>query len=359
MLVSTYHTMMNLNYNLLIDFNTLSVHQGTTPFIDPTTIDMHFHVAASALLTSNGKPHKATHQPLELSLNSQDVVSLLQDQFIALYEQTLVVELSPSGIVLSANLPYCNWLEVDCELVIGQPFGLMGDHIQMNGPIEEFRAAIKQIKAWKGVFKYLSTSGTNRWVELRLKPFLNAELQCHKFVLLGIDVTDYCKQLDEVEEQISSLRQTQNALMAKAEDVKTLNQKLIEAKQELNGRVAALNNAAIVSETDYKGNITYANDLFCRLSGYEMGELISQNNRILKSGHQPDELFVELWRTISSGHFCQGQIKNKAKDGSYYWVQTTITPILDRDNKPVKYISIRFDITILVESGLGTIPILQ
>lgn len=107
----------------------------------------------------------------------------------------------------------------------------------------------------------------------------------------------------------------------------------------------ALDTTALVSITDKRGSILYANHIFVDISKYELEELIGQNHRILKSGDQSDELFVDLWKTISSGKIWRGEIKNRAKDGSYYWVDTSIAPILDEHGKPVRYISVRFLIT--------------
>jgi len=115
--------------------------------------------------------------------------------------------------------------------------------------------------------------------------------------------------------------------------------------QELKTRQNALDKAAIVSETDIHGTITYVNDLFCQISGYSREELMGQNHRIVKSGHHPQEFFAKLWQTISSSQVWKGEIKNKRKDGSYYWVDTTIAPMFDTKGKIIKYTGIRFDIT--------------
>ena len=100
----------------------------------------------------------------------------------------------------------------------------------------------------------------------------------------------------------------------------------------------ALNHHAIVSIADRAGNITYINDKFCEISGYSRGELIGQNHRILKSGEHPPEFYQSLWHTIAGGKVWQDKICNRRKDGSLYWVESTITPFLDRDGKPYQYV---------------------
>ncbi|MFE0507111.1 PAS domain S-box protein [Peribacillus butanolivorans] len=131
----------------------------------------------------------------------------------------------------------------------------------------------------------------------------------------------------------------------KVKDQSRLNQQQTYPINELVDLMYALDESTIVAFTDEKGKIQSINKKFCEVSQYSAVELIGKDHRIINSGYHSKEFMQNLWRTISTGSVWRGEIKNRAKDGTYYWVDTTIVPFLNEIGSPYKYLAIRKEIT--------------
>ncbi len=114
---------------------------------------------------------------------------------------------------------------------------------------------------------------------------------------------------------------------------------------DLNFLKSAIDESAIVAITDKRGVITYVNNKFCSISKYSRQELIGQTHRLINSSFHSPQFFEDMWTTISNGKVWEGNIRNRAKDGTHYWVHTSIVPFMDESGQPIKYVAVRYDIT--------------
>jgi PAS domain S-box-containing protein len=240
----------------------------------------------------------------------------LRDVKAALDEHSIVAITDPQGRITYVNDKFCAISKYSREELIGQ------DHRIINSgthPKEFFRdlwATIGRGRVWHGEIQNRAKDGSFYWVDTTIYPFVNEAGKPVQYVAIRTDVTE----------------RKRNEATLKA------------TIEELGQLKAALDEHSIVAITDPRGRITYVNDKFCAISQYAREELIGQDHRIINSRHHPKEFFRDLWTTIGQGKVWRGEIKNRAKDGTFYWVDTTIYPFVDA-GKPVQYIAIRTDIT--------------
>ncbi len=192
--------------------------------------------------------------------------------------------------------------------------------------------------------KKYNKKGESYWVTLSMTAIKGEESEI-AFVLVVEDSIDEKRRIKQLEDDIQYRIETEGQLRESKEKEKQASERLALKVEELSFQKNALDEHAIVSITDEQGDIVYVNDKFSEISQYSQDELLGNSHRLLKSDFHPDTFFHALWRTISKGDVWHGEIHNKAKDGSYYWLSSTIVPMLDEAGEPKQYISINTDIT--------------
>lgn len=182
---------------------------------------------------------------------------------------------------------------------------------------EIFSKAARGEEEYRNEKRYIKKDGTIVWVKIHLAFIRDEKGNAVKTVAICEDVT---KQ-------------------------KTATLLLNDSLKALKDYKYSLDQSAIIAFTDQKGVITSVNDNFCKISGYNRKELLGKTHRVINSNFHSTVFFKDLWKTIASGKVWRGEVKNKAKNGSFYWVDTTIVPFLDEKNNPKQYLAIRFDIS--------------
>ncbi len=189
---------------------------------------------------------------------------------------------------------------------------------------------------------YVVTEGKNKQIVSIVESCMEYEGKKFRFLLLKPIETQALNQDDKIKLLLKTIHR----------DISRREEEIEKLANEIEARTKILNTAAIVSETDKFGTITFVNDTFCKLAKYSREELIGKPHNIVRHPDTPKAVFKEMWETIKKGEIFQGIIKNRAKDGTPYWVIATVGGVLDTDGKPYKYIGVRIDITPLMEKGI-------
>ncbi|WP_114749247.1 PAS domain-containing sensor histidine kinase [Pleomorphovibrio marinus] len=221
------------------------------------------------------------------------------------------------GVINHVNENFCRISKYSPEELIGKDHRVINSGFHDKEFFLDLWSTISKGKVWKGEIKNRAKDGTYYWVDTTIVPFLDAEGKPYKYVAIRNDITE--RKLGE--------------------------ERLKNSLKELSDYKYALDESAIVAITDQKGFIKHVNDNFCKISKYSRSELIGQDHRIINSGFHPKSFIRDLWVTISHGKVWKGELRNQAKDGTFYWVDTTIVPFLNEARKPYQYLAIRSDIT--------------
>ncbi len=240
-----------------------------------------------------------------------------RDITFALDQSSIVAITDEKGKITSVNDKFCEISKYSREELIGQDHRILNSGYHPKEFFKELWSTIGQGTVWKGEICNRAKDGSLYWVDTTIVPFLKENGKPYQYVAIRTDISDR----------------------------KTAEQNLKESVKDNNDIRFALDQSTIVAFTDARGIITSVNDKFCEISKYTREELIGKDHNILNSGFHSKEFFKNLWRTIGEGKVWKGEIRNKAKDGSLYWVDTTIVPFLNENGKPYQYVAIRNDIT--------------
>lgn len=244
-------------------------------------------------------------------------INELVDLIYALDESTIVAFTDEKGKIINFNKKFCEVSKYSATELIGKDHRIINSGYHSKEFMQELWRTISSGSVWRGEIKNKAKDGTHYWVDTTIVPFLNEKGNPYKYLAIRKEITEYKRVLEELGKFVNKMADFQFALDA----------------------------SSIVAITDQRGTIKYVNDQFCRISKFSKEELIGQDHRIINSGYHSKEFFNNLWKTISSGEVWKGEIKNKTKDNTYYWVDTTIVPFLDEFQKPYQYLAIRYEVT--------------
>jgi PAS domain S-box-containing protein len=255
---------------------------------------------------------------------SQRALKELADQKFALDQHAIVATTDVQGTITYVNEKFCAISKYSREELIGQNHRILNSGHHPKEFFQQMYHTIANGEVWHGEICNRAKDGWIYWVDTTIVPFAGEDGKPRQYVAIRADITERKRAEEALRETLATSK---------------------VAFKELADQKFALDQHAIVATTDVQGTITYVNDKFCAISKYSRQELVGQNHRILNSGHHSREFFQQMYHTIANGKVWREEICNRAKDGSIYWVDTTVVPFLDAYGKPRQYMAIRADIT--------------
>ena len=234
----------------------------------------------------------------------------------ALDQSSIVAITDAKGIITYVNEKFIEISQYEEDELIGRNHSIINSGYHSKEFFFDLWTTISSGKTWHGEICNRAKSGELYWVDTTIVPFMKKG-KPYQYISIRSD--------------ISSRKKAEKDLRV--------------SMKELADMYYAINQSSIVAVTDDKGIIIEVNEKFSEISGYTRNELIGQTHKMVNSGYHSSEFFENMWKTIHEGKVWKGEIRNRAKDGSYYWVDTTIVPFYTVEDKPYQFLAIRYDIT--------------
>ncbi len=261
----------------------------------------------------------------------QSSTALLESYKKAVDAGTILSKTDTKGVITYVNEQFCKISGYTKEELIGKPHNIIRHPDNPPSIFKQMWDRIQSKQIWHGEVKNRTKNGGHYWVDATVVPILNENNEIIEYVALRHNITEVMDYKELLEQRVKE----------KTKEI-TKNIKLL---QEYKNAVDA---SSIMSKTDTKGRITFVNDEFCKVAKYSKEELIGKPHNIVRHPDMPKEAFKQMWDTILDKQIWTGVVKNRAKDGTAYWVHATIVPILDDRNNIVEFVGIRQDITELM-----------
>lgn len=258
--------------------------------------------------------------------------TILQEYKNAVDRSTIVSKTDIKGVITFANEKFCEISGYRAEELIGKPHNIVRHPDVPKAIFQNLWETILQGKSWEGVVKNKRKDGTPYWVNAVINPIIDQDGNIVEFMSIRTDITS----IHEIHDTLKSQLKISEESFKDAYHM---------AKQYEN----AINESTIVARTDLEGNIIFVNENFYKTTGYTEAEVLGKTHSIVRHKDTPNEVFVDMWSTIKAGNIWKGVFKNKKKNGTPYWVYSTILPIFDKNHKPLEYMAIRREITEIIK----------
>ncbi len=309
--------------------------------------------APQDLATAQAELEKTVRELTEVQTQTRTREFEMMSRLRAIDHIMARVEFSPEGKVLFANEAFLRIVGYSLAEIEEQHHRLFVQPAEAEQPAyAEFWQKLREGHTHQGEFCRVTKAGTEVWIEGFYSPLTDENGQVTRIIKVAQDVTPRKHSETEGRENAEAMRMQEERLQQSMETMRATQQEMARRtaesealRQELDARMAVLDQTALLTESDLYGNITFANDKFCEVAKFSREEIMGKPHNILRHPDNPKSLYKEMWDTIQAGRIFKGVYPNRAKDGSTYWVDATVAPVLGDDGKPVKYIGIRFDIT--------------